>query len=79
MLTLIFLANGTSYRRLSFNFRIGLQSISRIVKETCKAIWDNLKPLYLILPKTAEEWHQISTLMHNRWQLSHAIGISRQI
>ena len=79
VLTLVFLANGTFYRRLSFNFRIGVSTISQIVKETCVAIWNRLKPIYLTLPIGPDKWVELADRMHNRWQLSHAIGISWHI
>lgn len=78
VVTLVFLANGTSYRRLSLNFRLGVETISRIVSMTCTAIWNRLKETYLALPQSSDEWIQIADFMHSRWQLSNSVGKKNQ-
>lgn len=74
VITLIFLANGTSYHRLSYNFRIGVSTISKIIVETCQAIWNRLKSIYLPIPNTSEEWKNLAYMMHSRWQLTNSVG-----
>ncbi|KAI4472002.1 hypothetical protein MML48_1g12228 [Holotrichia oblita] len=46
-ITLRYLATGESYKSLSFSFRVGHSTISRIVPEVCTAIYKNLKTTYL--------------------------------
>lgn len=46
-ITLRFLATGDSYRSLMFFFRVPHNTISRIVSETCNAIYAVLKDEYL--------------------------------
>ena len=45
--TLRFLASGESQQSLSFAYRIGKSTLSRILRETCDAIFSVLKYSYL--------------------------------
>ena len=45
--TLVYLASGTSYRRLQYTTRISPASLSSIVPETCQAIYDALRDEFL--------------------------------
>lgn len=45
--TLRFLATGDSFRSLQYVFRIPQTTISRIVPETCDAIYNALQPLFM--------------------------------
>ena len=45
--TLRFLATGCSYTQLQFDTRISKQSLSIIIPETCKAIYEVLKDDYM--------------------------------
>lgn len=47
VLTLRFLATGESYRSLMFSFRIPVSTISSIIPETCEAIYECLKDIYM--------------------------------
>ena len=55
-ITLRFLASGDSQISLSFMFRVGRKSVSRIVSETCKAIADVL----LLRNMSTRLKHQVS-------------------
>ncbi|XP_077111133.1 uncharacterized protein LOC143766998 [Ranitomeya variabilis] len=65
MVTLRFLATGESLTSLHYQFRLGISTISGIVKETCRAIWDILQPEYIPQPsmdiwlRSAEQFQQI--------------------
>ncbi|XP_073430082.1 NAD-dependent protein deacetylase sirtuin-3, mitochondrial isoform X1 [Dendrobates tinctorius] len=54
-----FLATGESLSSLHFQYRLGISTLSGIVADTCRALWDVLCPEFLPLP-TAEKWLQIS-------------------
>lgn len=45
-----YLATGASFRSLAFQFRMGRSTISKIVTETCEAIWKNVQPIYMPFP-----------------------------
>ncbi|XP_069605140.1 uncharacterized protein [Ranitomeya imitator] len=57
MVTLRFLATGESLTSLYYQFRLGILTISGIVKVTCLAIWDALHTEYIPEP-TRDIWLQ---------------------
>ncbi|XP_069615894.1 uncharacterized protein [Ranitomeya imitator] len=57
MVTLRFLATGESLMSLHYQFRLGISTISGIVKVTCLAIWDTLHTEYIPQP-TRDNWLQ---------------------
>ena len=48
--------------------------MSKIVRETCEAIWKVLSPIYLRSPSAEQEWKQISNDFEEIWNLPHCIG-----
>ena len=54
-LTLRFLVTGDSQQSLRFSFRIGKATVSKIISETCDAIYTVLKDNYLSPPQNKEE------------------------
>ena len=73
-LTLRFLASGESQQSLSYSFRIGRTTVSKIVSETCVAISDSLKDMYLKPPTCPEDWKAISKEFEEVWNFPHVIG-----
>ena len=72
--TLRYLASSESQQSLSWSFRLSRTTVSKIVKETCKAVWKVLSPIYLRSPSTEQEWKQISNDFEEIWNLPHCIG-----
>ena len=73
-MTIRFLATGESQQSLAFAFRVGRQSVSRIISETSEAVYDSLKDSYLSAPKSSREWENIAECFHERWNFPHVIG-----
>lgn len=69
-----FLASGDSLRSISYGFRIGRSTATKITSETCAAIWDNLVEAYLHFPSTSAEWKAVAQGFEERWDLPHCIG-----
>ncbi|XP_023244244.1 uncharacterized protein LOC111642179 [Centruroides sculpturatus] len=69
-----FLASGETYRSLSFAFRVGRQTIAKIVPETCHALWTHLKSDCMQFPSTPNEWKGIAENFLKAWQLLHCCG-----
>ena len=59
-LTLRHLATGKSQISLSLQYHIGRQTISKIIPETCKAIYDALVAKYVKTPSSQEDCLVIS-------------------
>ncbi|XP_073405529.1 phosphomannomutase 1 isoform X2 [Dendrobates tinctorius] len=55
LVTLRFLATGETLSSLHFQYRLGISTLSGIVADTCRALWDVLCPEFLLLP-TVEKW-----------------------
>ena len=73
-LTLRFLATGDSQQTLSYSFRIGKATVSKIVSETCEAIYSALKEKYLSCAKCEDYWLHISEQFEEMWNMPHTIG-----
>lgn len=69
-----FLATGNSYSSLAPSFRIGISTLSQIIPDTCKAIWDTLQPEYLRTPSTPSEWRRIANDFDANWQFPNCLG-----
>ena len=73
-LTIRFLATGESFTSLHFQFRIGEATISYIVHEVCKAIYQHLGRKYLSTPRDERKWREIATEFYARWQFPNCVG-----
>jgi hypothetical protein len=49
-------------------------TISEIVEETCDAIYEILRPVYLKMPDSPDEWKQISNEFWTKWQIANVVG-----
>lgn len=72
-LTLRFLASGDCMRSLSYAFRIGHSTVSKIVNETCRVMYEILAPTYLQLPDT-NKWTQIANDFSKIWNFPNCVG-----
>ena len=73
-LALQFLATGESFRSLHFQFRLGRKTVSQIIQDVCKAIYEVMGSLYLKTPNSAEEWEIISNKFEERCNLPNILG-----
>ncbi|XP_044151430.1 protein ALP1-like [Bufo gargarizans] len=73
MVTLRFLASGESFSSLHFQFRLGKSTISYIVKDTCRAIWNLLREEFLPHP-TCQQWISIADKFYEVTQFPNCIG-----
>lgn len=53
MVTLKFLATGSSLRSLAFDFFLGETTVRNVVYETCKAIHEDMLAVYVPFPANA--------------------------
>lgn len=71
--TLRYLSHGSSYRSLEFNLRLSHQSISRIVEETCQAIWEVYGKTHMTVPNEAD-YERIASSFLNLWNMPNCCG-----
>lgn len=73
LITLRYLASGSSFHAMSFTFLRGETTIGKIVHEGCKILWDELCPIFMPFP-TEEQWYKISETFYEEWQMPNCIG-----
>jgi len=56
------------------SFRIGQSTISGIIKETVRAIYQVLKDDYLKFPASIEEWKAVASDAYERWNFPNTLG-----
>ena len=59
------MATGDSLTTLAGRFRVGISTVHRCIKKTCKAIWDILSRSYM-KPPTRQDWVQIEQSFYNQ-------------
>ncbi|XP_041424219.1 uncharacterized protein LOC108719648 [Xenopus laevis] len=71
--TAVFLATGSTFAALHYQFLIGRATIGMIVRETCKTIWNVTKDLVMPEPNT-EKWMKISEGFYEKTNFPNCIG-----
>ncbi|KAL8602270.1 hypothetical protein ACOMHN_022783 [Nucella lapillus] len=74
VICLRFLATGESFRSIAFSYRVGFTTVSRIVSEVCKILWDRLAPIHLAFPESADYWRLIASNFASKWNFPHCLG-----
>ena len=73
-ITLRFLTTGEKYRSLMFGFRVAHNTISAIVRQTCKAIFAEYVDKVMQCPHTSDAWKQVAAEFSSRWNFHHTLG-----
>lgn len=68
-----YLATGTNFAALHFDFCLGKSTINGIVKETCKILWSVLQEAEMPQP-TEETWLQISDVFFSKTNFPNCLG-----
>lgn len=68
-----YLSSGCSMQEIAFGHFLGLTTVSLIIKETTKVLWDTLQPLVLMSP-TTQEWDNISDGFFSKWNMPNCVG-----
>ncbi|XP_022182081.1 protein ALP1-like [Myzus persicae] len=69
-----YLASGCSFKDLHYSYRIGISTISYIIREVTTIIWVNLHSEFMQLPSTSMAWEQISNGFQSKANFPHCIG-----
>ncbi|KAK0420204.1 hypothetical protein QR680_014564 [Steinernema hermaphroditum] len=73
VITLRFLATGASFHSLHFTFRLGVSTVSMVVRTMCTAIINALAD-NVHLPESENEWLEVSQLFEDRWSFPNVLG-----
>ena len=68
-----YLATGSSFNAISFEFLIGATTARKVVRTTCDEIWKVLKPMYMP-EKSTEDWITIADQFFQRTNFPNVIG-----
>lgn len=69
-----FLAAGDSQGTLSFAYRCGQSTVSKILAETTRALVSVLKNVFVKPPANEVEWRQVAAGFWEEWQFPHCVG-----
>lgn len=72
-ITIRYLASGDSMRSLSYAFRVGHNTVSKIVSETCEVIWQCLKDTVFI-KNDENSWQNVADNFERLWNYPNCIG-----
>jgi len=73
VITLRFMATGQSYHSIAFDFRVGVATVSGIVKETARIIWEQLNKKYMPFP-TEDVIKQSERQFSKKWNFPNCFG-----
>ncbi|XP_052747354.1 uncharacterized protein LOC128199910 isoform X1 [Bicyclus anynana] len=69
-----YLASGCSFKEIHYSYRVGVSTISKLIKEMTHVIWENLKTDFLKLPDTEREWEDIASGFERKANFPHCLG-----
>jgi len=58
---------------VAWNFYVSKSTVSKIIRNTCKIIWDVLLPIYISQP-TTEDWYQYAHDFQELWNMPNCFG-----
>lgn len=67
------MSQGVSIQYLAWAFKLGKETVRKIVLETCEAIWTILSAIYVCEP-TSADFEQISDDFFNLWDMPNCVG-----
>ena len=73
--TLRYIIAGDAQCTAAASYRIRPTAVSRIIIETCDAIWTSLKRMYFLnFPSNFSEWKSVAQEFESKWNFLHAVG-----
>lgn len=73
LICLRYLASGDSMSSIAFSFRIGINTVSKIISETCEELWNILHES--VFPEINEKtWLKIANDFAIKWDFPHCVG-----
>ena len=73
-ITLRFLATGEAYKSMALNFRVGPNTISKLVPETCEAIISEYLQETIVCPTCPQDWKRVAEDFAGAWDFYHTLG-----
>ncbi|XP_018360010.1 PREDICTED: uncharacterized protein LOC108759188, partial [Trachymyrmex cornetzi] len=73
LVCLRYLASGDSMASISYALRIGVSTVSKIISETCAALWITLHESVMPVPNE-ESWLRIANEFERKWNFLYCLG-----
>lgn len=73
-LTLRYLAGGDSMRSISYQYLVGVTTVSNIIHDTCHVIWSLIHKEVLPSTLSKKDWLRIADEFETKWNFNHCIG-----
>lgn len=70
----LFHLTGNSYKSLEYGFRVGNNTISKLIPETCEAIFAEYGNEYMACPSSPEQWKTVANGFAKRWNFYNCLG-----
>ena len=78
--TLRYLVTGDAQCTVAASYRISSSAVSRIITETCDAIWTSLKRMhYLDCPSNFREWKSAAQEFKSKWNFPQLVPLTVSI
>lgn len=68
-----FLAVGGHLSSIAYSYRLGVSTVSAVIKETTAAIWEALRDDYLKAP-SRQRWQEIAQEFWTKWNYPMCVG-----
>lgn len=68
-----YLATGSSFKTLGFSFRMGDNTVGKIVKKVCQILWDTFQQAHMPIP-TASDLENVAKRFEEVWKFPNCIG-----
>ncbi|XP_046408203.1 protein ANTAGONIST OF LIKE HETEROCHROMATIN PROTEIN 1-like [Ischnura elegans] len=73
VVTIRYLATGSSYKTLGFSFRMGDNTVGKIVRNVCKLLWGTFQPKHMPIP-TISDFETVARRFEEVWKFPNCIG-----
>lgn len=64
---------GDLYRTIAYSYRVGVSTVTKIVNQVTRVIWDALVEEHMPVP-TTEDWRSIAEGFRERWAFPNCLG-----
>ncbi|CAN8013953.1 unnamed protein product [Ixodes persulcatus] len=72
-MTLRYMSSGDLVQDIALSFRVGISTARLAIRDTCRALWKRLQPLYMAKPDT-NAWLQVAEGFSRSWQFPNCLG-----
>ncbi|CAN8017166.1 unnamed protein product [Ixodes persulcatus] len=72
-MTLRYLSSGDPVKDVALAFRVGISTARAAIVDTCKSLWERLRPIYMPTPNT-QVWQDIAMEFQRLWQFPNCVG-----